>query len=313
MFIAVSEYSGINSRQNVMDTLESLRTKIESAADIRSVVKTMKAVAASNIGQYEKSVAALGDYFQTVALGLAAWFSNEKKLTLTKDPEMPKKADKSVAAIVFGSDQGLVGRFNDSLTDFVTTSLEALPGKKEIWSVGERIQLLLSDSGFNTTALFNVPNEVDAITGMVGEILVKAQLSMEKEGITSIYIFHNQPKPGAGYSPTMQLLLPLNEKWRSTFYKMKWPSNKNPQVAGGLKSTLKALIREYLFMSLFKACAESLASENSSRLSAMQRAEKNIDELLENLNSSFHRLRQSSIDEELFDVVSGFEALKKEK
>jgi F-type H+-transporting ATPase subunit gamma len=43
----------------------------------------------------------------------------------------------------------------------------------------------------------------------------------------------------------------------------------------------------------------------------MQRAEKNIDELLEDLNRSFHRLRQSGIDEELFDVISGFEALTK--
>ena len=45
----------------------------------------------------------------------------------------------------------------------------------------------------------------------------------------------------------------------------------------------------------------------------MQRAEGNIKELLEDLNRTFHRLRQSSIDEELFDVVSGFEALKKEQ
>ena len=41
----------------------------------------------------------------------------------------------------------------------------------------------------------------------------------------------------------------------------------------------------------------------------MQRADKNIDEMLEELNGSFHRLRQSGIDEELFDVISGFEAL----
>jgi len=68
-------------------------------------------------------------------------------------------------------------------------------------------------------------------------------------------------------------------------------------------------MREYLFVSLFRACAESLASENASRLAAMQRAEKNIDELLEALNGKFHRLRQSAIDEELFDVISGFEAL----
>jgi len=59
----------------------------------------------------------------------------------------------------------------------------------------------------------------------------------------------------------------------------------------------------------FRACAESLASENASRLAAMERADKNIDELLEHLHRTSHRLRQSSIDEELFDVVSGFEAL----
>jgi len=59
-----------------------------------------------------------------------------------------------------------------------------------------------------------------------------------------------------------------------------------------------------------EAYAESLASENASRLAALQRAEKNIDELLDDLSLKFHGLRQSNIDEELFDVVSGFEALK---
>ena len=78
---------------------------------------------------------------------------------------------------------------------------------------------------------------------------------------------------------------------------------------GGHIATLRGLIREYLFISLFRACAESLASENASRLAAMERADKNITDLLEHLHGTFHRLRQSGIDEELFDVVSGFEAL----
>ena len=73
--------------------------------------------------------------------------------------------------------------------------------------------------------------------------------------------------------------------------------------------TLRALIREYLFVSLFRACAESLASENASRLAAMDRADRNIDDLLERLQGTFHRLRQAGIDEELFDVISGYEAL----
>ncbi len=58
---------------------------------------------------------------------------------------------------------------------------------------------------------------------------------------------------------------------------------------------------------------ESLAAENASRLQAMQRAEKSIGDMLESLNKKFQSLRQSMIDEELFDVVSGFEALKKDQ
>jgi F-type H+-transporting ATPase subunit gamma len=68
-------------------------------------------------------------------------------------------------------------------------------------------------------------------------------------------------------------------------------------------------VREYLFVLLFQACAASLSSENASRLAAMQQAEKNIDGILEDLNLKLHRIRQESIDEELFDVISGCEAL----
>ena len=78
--------------------------------------------------------------------------------------------------------------------------------------------------------------------------------------------------------------------------------------------TLRALIREHLFISLFRACAESLASENASRLVAMERADNNhSDTLLKNLNGTFHGLRQSGIDAELFDVISGFKALSVEE
>jgi F-type H+-transporting ATPase subunit gamma len=90
-----------------------------------------------------------------------------------------------------------------------------------------------------------------------------------------------------------------------------WPTKRVPEVMGGDSATVRAFIREYLFVSLFRACAESLASENASRLAAMQRADKNIDELLEDFNGRFHRVRQSGIDEELFDVIAGFEVLAK--
>ena len=117
-------------------------------------------------------------------------------------------------------------------------------------------------------------------------------------------IFYNRPTSGAVYTSVSQRLLPLDETWRRELAEFPWPMENLPEILGGKTETLRALIREYLFASLFRACAESLASENASRLAAMQRADKNIDELLEDLNSTFHRLRQSGIDAELFEVIS---------
>jgi F-type H+-transporting ATPase subunit gamma len=75
--------------------------------------------------------------------------------------------------------------------------------------------------------------------------------------------------------------------------------------------TLAALLREYLFVSLFRACAESLASESASRLAAMQAAERKIGDLIDELQLEFNQARQNSIDEELFDVITGYEALSR--
>jgi len=287
-----------------METLESLRRKIEGAEDIKSVVKTMKAVAASNIGEYETAVNSLGAYYRTIGLGVIAYFHAERIETIQK--KLKQKSERTVCAIVFGTDQGLVGPFNDTLVNFATQSLKSIPGKKEIWAVGERIQLLLSDNGFNITKKFLVPSSVHAITPLVGEILINSQ---GNEYNKEVYVFHNKPKLGSGYLPVSWKLLPLDENWRQEFNEIHWPTKNLPQVAGDRKTILRALIREFLFISIFKACTESLASENASRLAAMQRAEKNIEEMLYILNKNYHHIRQNSIDEELFDVVSGFEAL----
>ena len=125
----------------------------------------------------------------------------------------------------------------------------------------------------------------------------------------SLWVFHNRPLSAALYEPVGQRLLPLDAQWQQRLAKVRWPTGNLPEVMGGGITTLRALLREYLFISIFRACAESLASENASRLAAMERADKNINDLLEQLHGSFHQLRQSGIDEELFDVISGFEAL----
>jgi F-type H+-transporting ATPase subunit gamma len=294
------------------DTTASLRRKIGGAKDLQSVVRTMKAVAASSIGQYERSVSALADYYRAVELGLGACFRESGPA-----PPIPERKEQNhagaIGAVVFGSDQGLIGQFNEVVADYAVKTLAALSGKAEVWAVGERVHERLADAGLPPVGLFAVPNSVKAITPLVGQIQIESEAHRAKGEYARLYIFHNRPQSGALYEPVSQRLLPFDALWQQDLAKDRWPTGKLPEIMCGGTATLRALIREYLFISLFRACAESLASENASRLAAMQRAEKNIDELLEDLNRTFHRLRQSGIDEELFDVISGFEALIEKK
>jgi F-type H+-transporting ATPase subunit gamma len=290
------------------DTLASLRRKIDSAGDLHSVVRTMKALAASSIGQYEKCVRALADYDRTVALGLKVSLSQIESTGFAEVTHLI--GESGTAAVVFGSDQGLVGQFNDVIAEYAIEKLASLPGATHVWAVGERIRARLTDAGFAVMGVFAVPTSVGAITTLVGQILLQTDALRAQDHSTGLQLFYNRPTTGAIYGPVDQRLLPLDTSWRQERLELSWPTRNLPEVMGASAQTLKALIGEHLFVSLFRACAESLASENASRLAAMRRAEKNIDELLESMNATFHRLRQSSIDEELFDVISGFEALR---
>jgi F-type H+-transporting ATPase subunit gamma len=289
------------------DTTASLRRKIGSASDLQSVVRTMKALAASSIGQYEKSVRALGEYYRTVELGLGACFRVSESAAFVVERKGQDDPG-GIGVVVFGSDQGLVGPFNEVVSNFTVKSLAALPGQPKVWAVGERVHARLTDAGLPPLGLFTVPNSVKTITPLTGQILVEHETHQDRGEVTELHLFYNRPTSGAVYASVHQRLLPMDETWRRKLAELPWPTKPLPEVMGG-SATLRALIREYLFVSLFRACAESLASENASRLTAMERADRNIDQLLEELNGNFHRLRQSGIDAELFDVISGFEAL----
>lgn len=289
------------------ESTATLRHQISGAEDLRSVVRTMKAVAAASIGQYQKSVSSLGEYDRTVQLGLSACLHETRGALPAKGPVKPPSR---LTIVVFGSDQGLVGQFNDVMADFTAGNLAKLASKlpPEVWAVGERIHARLGDVGLAPSGLFSVPHSIQAITRLIGQILAVLGTHPLTSG-AELHLFYHRSLSGAGYEPVSQRLLPLDQTWQKDLARRPWPSKNRPEVMGDTTETLQACVREYLFVSLFQACAESLASENASRLAAMVRAEKNIDELLENLNGNYRRLRQSGIDEELFDIVAGFESL----
>jgi F-type H+-transporting ATPase subunit gamma len=290
-------------------TIANIQRKINVADDLQAVVRTMKAMAASSIGQYDKSIHSLSDYYRTVELGLGVSlreFSSQEELQIPFVADKKSK-HKKIIMIVFGSDQGLVGQFNRVIADYAIAAHKNLEGEMHVWSVGQRVSTYLLDAGLDLKGSLNLPTSVKAITPLVGQVLTETNII--DSDYHQLYLVYNQRTLGGVYKSNAFRLLPFDKKWQTDLMKCKWPTKNLPEVIGNGLSTLKALIREYIFVSIFRACAESLASENASRLSSMQRADKNIEELLNNLRSKYHRLRQSKIDEELFDVISGFEAL----
>ena len=109
------------------ESYEGLGHKIEGAKDLESVVRTMKALAASSIGQYERAAHSLNDYYRAVELGLYVCFRQAGAGMLPNGNGRPIMAP--VGAVVFGSDQGLVGQFNDVLSDFVVETLRPFLAK----------------------------------------------------------------------------------------------------------------------------------------------------------------------------------------
>ena len=289
------------------ETIEALRQKIGKARTLGSVVRTMKTLAASNIKQYEEAVRALIVYYRAIELGLSACLRGmDGQYSRVINPE--KKAHLTIAVVV-GTDQGLVGSFNDQLTDVVTHKLEELSGRTIILAVGERIQSRLTDACHKPEELFAVAGSVNAIAPLVGDLLAAVEKLRKKEAMIQLYLFYNSPESGEIYHSLSKRLLPLDITWEREIRRTVWPTKAIPEMLSGSDTVRWALVREYLFVSLFRACAESLASENASRLSAMQRAEKNIDDILEDLARLYNNRRQSGIDAELFDVMSGFNSL----
>ncbi|MDD2459367.1 MAG: F0F1 ATP synthase subunit gamma, partial [Eubacteriales bacterium] len=181
------------------DTTASLRRKIDSAGELQSVVRTMKAMAASSIGQYEKSVRALADYAATVELGLGACLRKNRMTPLSVQGKR-SPSPKTITAVVFGSDQGLVGQFNDVVADYAVETLVGLSTQTEVWAVGERVHARLEDAGLQLRGLFNVPNSVKAITPLVGKMLLESGARSSQDEGAELHIFHNRPHAGAVYT-----------------------------------------------------------------------------------------------------------------
>lgn len=289
-------------------TLEALKRKIDTARDLQSVVKTMKALAAVSIRQYEKAVVSLSEYNRTLERGMQILLKNSPESLAGMKP-LPTNR---LGVVVFGSDQGMCGQFNERISEFAQQQMDSLPIAPEnriVLSVGTRIRDRLEAAGQKSEKCLIVPGSIAGIVPIVQETVLTLEAWRREHQIDQILVFNNCPIASATYRPHQQQIFPLNIPRLRQLQQKKWNSRTLPTFTMSQECLVCALFRQYFFVSLYRACGESLASENASRLASMQTAEKNIQERLSELQAEFHHQRQTAITEELLDIISGFESV----
>lgn len=320
-----------------MASTEVLRRRIRSTQDLGSVVRTMKALAAASVRQYEEAVAALEQYDRNVTmalqgaarhipeeiLALDVVYDNDRdagdcdlgtagsETRLTADPgpgTTGSRRGSCYGALVIGTDQGMCGSFNDQIASFAAQRM--LPGTR-IWAIGERLVGALWTAGLEPEVVFAAPGALEGITAAVTDLLERFDDWRRRERVERLTIYHNRPTGAGGIEPQALPFWPVDLSLLDRMRRMPWDGPSLPLVLMPWRDLVAAVVRQYLFIGVYRSLGQSLAAENASRLATMERAEQNIDERLTELEAEFNYLRQESITAELLDIVSGFEALTK--
>lgn len=288
-----------------MQGLQGIKNSIDSAGNLQSIVGTMKAHASSNINQFQNAARASLEYRRVLDMSLYVVLSQEDDI-----PTLDVVDKGNVLHVVFGSDHGLAGRFNERISNF---ALEEIPNNEDnkIIVVGQQIfQRLYND--FDIYKTFMQPQTTDSISTMVNRLLLEMDELRDNMVIEEIKLYYNRPQDDATFVEESEILFPINLS-ELAYDNIKWESNRVPTYFEERDKIISDLIRQYFFITLYRAFCFSLASENTSRLTSMQSAEKNIEERLEELNYEYRRERQNSITSELNDVISGFKAIRGSK
>ena len=291
-----------------METLESLGKRISTTKDLQSIVRSMKSLAAVSVRQYERMAIAQSDYNRTIEYGL--------QILLREAPLLVDKASPvggRTVAIVFGSDHGLCGRFNEQISQFARKEMHrCAPDAREriYFAIGVQPAIRLESLGERIDAQMNLPGSPSGLAAVARDILVRVDAWQGDMGVERVLLFRSIRTADTTASPTMIQLLPLDVQWLQELSERPWPSPVLPTHSMDRDALLASLIREHLFASIFRAAAESMASEHATRLASMQAAERNIKERLEEMGSAFRRQRQEAITAELLDLVAGYETLK---
>ena len=292
-----------------MPSLDDLKKRIKSVKSTQKITKAMKMVAAAKLKKAQENAEKgrpFSDKMQNIILNLT--------LAMKDDTNAPKLLtgtgnDKTYLCVLLTADRGLCGGFNTNICKLAKKHFRQIlnEGKNlKIISVGskgyDQIKKEFSKYVIERRDFKNIKNITFEDAQNIGKIILEL---FENSQFDKCFLFFNNFKNVITQIPQAQQIIPVENKIAATNVENSVSYEFEPEE----DEILEDLLPKNISIQVFKAILENAASEQGSRMTAMDNATRNAGDLVDKLTINYNRSRQASITKELIEIISGAESL----
>ncbi|CAJ1000273.1 ATP synthase gamma chain [Sodalis praecaptivus] len=283
---------------------KEIRSKIASVQNTQKITKAMEMVAASKMRKTQERMASSRPYAETMrkVIGHLALGNLEYK-----HPYLDERDVKRVGYLVVATDRGLAGGLNINLFKKLLADMKEWNGKgveTELALIGSKAVSFFNSVGSKVVAQVTGMGDNPTLSELIGP--VKVMLQAYDEGrLDKLYIVSNKFVNTMSQVPQILQILPLPPAEEEDLKTKSWDYLYEPDP----KTLLDTLLSRYVESQVYQGVVENLASEQAARMVAMKAATDNGGSLIKELQLVYNKARQTSITQELTEIVSGAAAV----
>lgn len=279
-----------------MNTTKDIELKIHKFEGIKKIVISMKSIASLNLQKAQHLIDSIREYESQInetLKGILSYYP-DINLSFTKGKK---------AIIVYGSDQGLCGLFNEKLANFVQTEFKEKEDFYGFIVIGKKLDDFITDNKIKT---FPAPIDYGSIYSYATNLMEFLSDLYISNQINEIYLSYNQFVGIGKFKTVIKKVIPFEIKRKNIY---EYP----PIVDINPIEILSSSIIEYIYSNVFRAYIESFISENGVRMMNMNNASKSIEKSINKLEIEKNYFRQEEITNEIEEIISAYKVLVGEK
>ena len=279
--------------------IRDIKIRIVSVKKTQKITSALKMVAAAKFKKNQSLIYQLRKYSDSISNLMANLVSR----TLEIDNELFKEKKGNTLYVIVSSDRGLCGGFNQNI---FRKFLKDVPAPVDVLPVGNKALAFLKNSDYNIVDSFTGISE-SMTTEEIQQIVDKILELYSLDKYTKVIVSYNEFKSAIAQNIVSEELLPIDI---NDFNEIEVTDKTEYSFEPSESEVVDTLAQKYIFSKVQRTLLESATAEQGSRMTAMESATDNADDLINNLTLVYNRARQSAITTELTEIVAGAEGIK---